>query len=84
MERKRVIISNPVAVDGTTLITVVKSSLNCQSKGNTLFFSGIKQPVSIVVASPSAKKAFEITGEEIPLDQLIQEIPGLVPMLERA
>ena len=84
MEKKRVIISKPVAVAGTTLIPVVKSSLNCQSNGNTIFFSGIKQPVSIVVASPSEKKAFEITGKEIPLDQLIQEVPALVPMLERA
>ena len=84
MEKKRVIISSPVAIAGTTLIPVVKSSLNCQSSGDTIFFSGIKQPVSIVVASPSGKKAFEITGREIPLDQLIQEIPGLVPMLERA
>ena len=84
MEKKRVIISSPVAIAGTTLIPVVKSSLKCQSSGSAIFFSGVKQPVSIVVASPSAKKAFEITGKEIPLDQLIQEVPGLVRMLERA
>ncbi|MBN2462124.1 MAG: hypothetical protein JXB43_00820 [Dehalococcoidia bacterium] len=84
MEKKRVIISSPITIDGTTLIPVVKSSLNCQSSGNTIFFSGIKQPVSIVVASPSAKKAFEITGKEIPLDQLIQEVPDLVRILKSA
>jgi uncharacterized spore protein YtfJ len=84
MEKKRVIISSPITIDGTTLIPLVKSSLNCQSSGNTIFFSGIKQPVSIVVASPSAKKAFEITGNEIPVDQLIQEVPDLVRILESA
>jgi uncharacterized spore protein YtfJ len=84
MEKKRVIISSPVAIAGTTLIPVIQSSLNCQSSGNTIFFSGIKQPVSIVVASPAVKKAFEVTGKEIPLDQLIQEVPGLVRMLEGA
>jgi len=79
-----VIIGSPIAIAETTLIPVVKSSLNCQSSGKTMFFSGVKQPVSIVVASPSAKKAFEITGQEIPLDQLIQEVPDLIQILERA
>lgn len=78
------IVGRPIAIAETTLIPVIKSSLNCQSSGNTIFFSGVKQPVSIVVASPSAKKAFEITGQEIPLDQLIQEVPDLIQILERA
>ncbi len=82
MEKKRVILSSPVTIDGTTLIPVIKSSLNCQSSGNTILFSGVKQPVSVVVASPSAKKAFDVNGQEIPLDQLIKEVPDLVRMLD--
>ena len=78
------IVGSPIAIAETTLIPVVKSSINCQLSGNTIFFSGVKKPVSIVVASPSAKKAFEITGQEIPLDQLIQEVPDLIQILERA
>ena len=83
MEKKRVIISSPVAIAGTTVVPVIESSLNCQSSGNTIFFSGVKQPVSIVVASPLAKKAFDVNGQEIPLDQLIKEVPDLVRMLDR-
>ena len=78
------IVGSPIAIAETILIPVIKSSLNCQSSGNTIFFSGVKKPVSIVVASPSANKAFEITGQEIPLDQLIQEVPDLIQILERA
>ena len=84
MEKKRVTISSPVAIAGITLILITKLSLSCQPGGSNIFFSGIKQPVGIVVASPSTKKAFEITGKEIPLNQLIQEAPGLASMLERA
>ena len=83
MEKKRVIIGSPVAIAGITLILVTKMSLNCQPGGNNIFFSGVKQPVGIVVASPSTKKAFDITGKEIPLNQLIQEAPGLAGILER-
>jgi hypothetical protein len=84
MEKKSVTISSPVAIAGTTLILITKLSFNCQPGGSNIFFSGVKQPVGIVVASPSTKKAFEITGKEIPLNQIIQETPGLAGILERA
>jgi hypothetical protein len=84
MEKKKVIIVGPMAIAGMTLILVTRLSLHCQPIGSSIFFSGIKQPVSIVVASPSIKKAFDITGEEISLDQLIQEAPSLAEVLERA
>jgi hypothetical protein len=84
MEKKRVTISSPVTIAGITLILITKLSLKCQPGGNNIFFSGIKQPVGIVVASPSTKEAFEITGKEIPLNQLIQDTPGLGGILERA
>jgi hypothetical protein len=84
MEKKGITIGSPVAIAGITLILVTRLSLNCQAHGSSIFFSGIKQPVSIVVASPSAKKAFEISGKEIPLYKLIQEVPGLDKALEIA
>jgi hypothetical protein len=84
MEKKRVTIGSPVAIAGITLILITKLSLSCQPGGSSIFFFGLKQPVSLVVASPSTKKAFDITGKEIPLDQLTQEVPGLAGTLERA
>jgi uncharacterized spore protein YtfJ len=84
MEKKIVISGSPIATAGITLILITKLSLSCQPNGSSIFFFGLKEPVSFVVMSPSAKRAFEITGKEIPLDQLIQEIPALASMLERA
>ncbi|MBM4447284.1 MAG: hypothetical protein FJ023_08070 [Chloroflexi bacterium] len=84
MEKKKVTIGGPVAIAGITLILVTRLSLNCQPSGSSIFFSGVKQPVRVVVASPSAKKAFDVTGKEISLDQLLKETPGLAGMLERA
>ena len=69
MKKKRVIIGSPIAIAGITLILVTKLSFSCQPNGSSIFFFGIKEPVSLVVSSPSAKKAFEITGREIPLDR---------------
>jgi uncharacterized spore protein YtfJ len=84
MKKKRVIIGSPIAIAGITLILVTKLSFSCQPNGSSIFFFGLKEPVSLVVSSPSTKKAFEINGREIPLNQLIQEIPHLASMLGKA
>ena len=82
MEKKEISIENPVAVAGVTLIPVTKVSLNYWGGNNGISFFGVKQPVSVVVVSPSAKRAFRITGEEVSLDQLMQEVPGIKEILE--
>ena len=83
MEKKQVVIDNPVAVAGVTLIPVIKVSLNYWRHNGGISFFGVKQPVNVVVVSPSAKRAFKITGEEVPLGQLIQEVPDIEEALER-
>ena len=82
MEKKKVAIDNPVAVAGVTLIPVAKVSLNYWHGNRGISFFGVKQPLSVVVVSPSARRAFHITGEEVPLDQLIEEIPDIKEILE--
>jgi len=77
MEKKEIEIGSPLTVGGVTIIPMIKSSLNYwRYRASTSFF-GIKQPVSVVVVSASEKKAFRITGEEVSLDQLIQEVPAV-------
>ena len=82
MEKKEVKIGNPVTVAGVTLIPVVKVSLNYWRGNGSVSFFGAKQPIGVVVVSQSAKRAFRITGEEVPLDQFIQEVPGIKEVLE--
>ena len=77
MEKKEIEIGSPLKVRGLTVIPVIKSSLNCWRNRAGISFLGIKQPVIVVIISPSEKKAFRITGEEVPLDQLIQEVPAV-------
>jgi len=81
MEKKEVGISSPVAVRGVILIPVTKVSLNSWCRKDSILSFGIKQPVSIVVVSPSEKRAFRITGEEVPLDQLIKEVPAIKELI---
>jgi hypothetical protein len=81
MEKKKVMISGPMVIAGITLILVIKLSVNCQPAGNNIVFSGVKQPVSLVVKSPWINKAFNLDGDEVPISTLIEETPGLASML---
>ncbi len=81
MEKKEVEIGNPVVIAGVTLIPVVSTSLNYWRSNRGISFWGIKQPFRVVVVSPSGKRAFRISGEEVSLDELIQEIPGIQDIL---
>lgn len=37
----------------------------------------IKQPIAVVAVLPQKNRAFRITGEEVLLEELVQEYPGL-------
>ena len=82
METKEVRVDGPITVAGVTLIPVTKVSLNCQAGRGGVSFFGVKHPVDIVLVTSSEKMAFRITGEEIPLDQLIQEVPNIREVVE--
>ena len=76
-------IEAPFAIAGVTLVPIVKTSLNCWHSKGCLSIFGIKQPISLVVVSPQAKRAFLISGEEVSLDQLTKEAPGIKEILAR-
>jgi len=82
MEKEEIKIETPFVSPGLTLIPIVKDSINYwQGRGRFSFF-GIKQPVSMVVISPQGRKAFRISGEEISLDQLTEEVPGIKEVMQ--
>jgi len=83
MEKKEVAIGDPVVVAGVTLIPIAEVSSHYWCGNSGISFFGIKQPVDVVVISSSAKRAFKIDGEEVSLDQLIQEVPDIRAILER-
>jgi uncharacterized spore protein YtfJ len=82
MTKSVLTIDNPVSVKGLTIIPVVKLSLHYSFTAGISIFS-IKQPIAAIIISPLQRKALRITGEEIPLEQLLQEVPEIVKALER-
>ncbi len=77
MEREEIRIEAPVTVAGVNLIPIVKVSLNYWHRKGSFSLFGNKQPVNIIVISPLGTRAFRINGEEVSLDQLMEEVPGI-------
>ncbi len=82
MEKEEIKVEAPFAVAGVTLVPILKTSLKCWQGKNSLSSLGTRQPVSLVVVSPQGRKAFRISGEEISLDQLAEEVHNIGEILE--
>ena len=66
MEQKEVEIGTPIAVAGITLIPVSQVSVSHSHNNGAISSLGVKQPVGVVVVSALEKRAYRITGEEVP------------------
>jgi hypothetical protein len=82
MEKKEITTINPVSVGGINIIPVSRATVRSRRGKKYVAFSGTKQPDAIIIVTPSGKKAFRIDGEELTLDQLEAEFPGMVNKLE--
>lgn len=82
MEKKRIGADFPVTVAGVTLIPVTEAILNCWPSKRGISFFGVKRPLGVIMISPSGQKAFRASGEEIPLERFIQEVPGIKEVLD--
>lgn len=64
-------------IGDVTLVTVVRSLLKCKCSDKGIWLFGIKFPIALMVISDSSKRAFRITGEEVSIDQLLEEFPEI-------
>ncbi len=82
MEKKEVTLVTPTTIGSITVIPLVKLTVNGWEGKYGLGLYGSIQPEIIVINTPSDKKALRITGEEVPLDQMVEEFPDVVPFME--
>ncbi len=83
-KKKEVAVESPVYTAAGVLIPVVMTSLHYQQVDGTVSLVGFKRPTNIVLLTPTARRAFRTTGEEVSLEQLILEVPELEETLRLA
>ena len=77
MQTKKMKIEGAISEGAFIFLPVSKTTCRGERIGQTAFFFAAKIPVAIVVLSPTGKKAFRISGEEISLDTLAAEVPDI-------
>jgi uncharacterized spore protein YtfJ len=82
MVKKHAAIDNAVSIDGLTIIPVADISLDYLIFDKFATVYGFKEPVAFIIVSPTGKRAFRITGEEVSLEQLVEEFPEIRKMFE--
>jgi len=83
MEKEKIVIETPRIFAGVTLLSIARCHTYCGRSEGRFFAFGVKKPVSIVVLSSHGRQAFRVSGEEVSLEQLIDETPGLKKTLEK-
>ena len=83
MGKKALTLGNPLTIGEFTILPLVKSSLDYWHHKNSLFFLKVEEPAKLLVVSPLTCKAYNMSGEEVPLDELEGELPGLKSELRR-
>ena len=82
MEKEEIKVEAPTTVAGVTLVPVVRTSFNYwKGKNHSVFFSS-QQPLSVAVIRERERKAFRISGEEVPFEQLVKEISSLEAVIQ--
>ncbi len=77
MQTKKIKIEGEISEGDLTFLPVSETTCRGEQIGQTAFFFAAKIPVAIVVLSPTGKRAFRISGEEISLDTLAAEVPDI-------
>ena len=77
MEKIEVTVDDPIVLDGLTIIPVVSLSLNGWHLDNFTTVFAVKKPVAFLMMTPTERKAYGVSGEEVSIDQLIEDLPGL-------
>jgi uncharacterized spore protein YtfJ len=78
MQTKKMKVEGAISEGAFVFLPVSETTCRGERIGQTAFFFASKIPVAIVVLSPTEKRAFRISGEEISLDALTAEVPDIL------
>jgi hypothetical protein len=83
MEKKKLVMEGPISMGTFTLLSVSETTCIGEQIGGMVLFRFSKTPIAVVVISPTERRAFRITGEDISLAALAAEIPDVALAISR-
>jgi len=83
VEIEEITAGQPIKVGDITLVPIIRAFVSCAGVEPGIVVHGSKSPTGIVVFSKEDKYAMNLTGKRMPIDQYLQQVPGLAEVLER-
>ena len=73
----------PIKVGEITLVPIETTFLSCVGMEGGAVVRGSKGLAGIVVVSGKNRYAIDLTGEEVPMDRYLKQVPELARLLDR-
>ena len=73
---------NTLTIENNSIITIEETTIYGKSFSGTAFFYASKKPKSIIVMSNGVASAYDMSFNEIPVEDLINETKGLKDLIE--
>lgn len=71
----------PLAVGGAVLIPVERVAVKVERHRRGLWIGATKEVTALVVCEPDRLRAIDVQARELPVEDLIREIPGLAAVI---
>ena len=73
----------PIRVGEITLVPIERTMVSCVGMESGAVVRGSKGVAGIVVVSGKNRCGIDLTGEEVPMDRYLKQVPELAGMLDR-
>ena len=73
----------PIRAGEITLVPIERTFVSCVGMEGGAVVRGSKGLAGIVVVSDKNRYAIDLTGEEVPMDRYLKQVPELARLLER-
>ena len=73
----------PIRVGEITLVPIERTFVSCIGMECGAVVRGSKGLAGIVIVSGNNRYAIDLTGEEVPMDRYLKQVPELVRLLDR-
>ena len=83
MKIEEVKAGRPIKIGEITLVPIERTFVSCVGMEGGAVVRGSKGIVGILVVSGKNRYAVDLTGEEVPMDRYLKQVPELARLLDR-
>ena len=81
VEKQEVTAGQRITIGQVTVVPVVRTTVCGDNKGSGFTVFGAREVLGIMVASPDGVRAIDISGEEVPIEKYLRQVPQLAEVL---